>query len=184
MLVTSRTVDAVTGLWRTLIRLTGRHQRRGGDCYIVFGRQHPHALEACHRFYAANARLFDWRGLPRLQLNFAHQTVYPSWLAAFVNEDHFQAIQFTPNRLLVALTRPARALGMAGSVAAGTLAYLVDKKSVSQHSPSPATFSGFETDVLRAARLQNGARSPNHPSGCCSCAPFHVWRPTARRMGF
>ena len=85
------------------------------------------ALEACQRFYAANVRLFDWRGLSRLQLNFAHQTVYPAWLAQFVNEDHFKAIQSAPNRLLVAVTRPARALGMAGSVAAGTLAFLVDK---------------------------------------------------------
>ena len=52
--------------------------------------------------YAANARLFDWRGLKRLQLHFAHQPVYPAWLASFVNEDHFKAIQPDPNRLLVA----------------------------------------------------------------------------------
>lgn len=102
------------------------------------------ALEACQRLYAANAQLLDWRGLTRLQLNFAHQTVYPAWLAAFVNEDHFKAIQSAPSRLLVAETRPARALGLAGSLAAGTLTYLVDKKLFHNIHPVLPRFLGLK----------------------------------------
>ena len=102
------------------------------------------ALEACQRLYAANARLFDWRGLARFQLNFAHQTIYPAWLAYFVNEDHFKAIQSAPNRLLVAVTRPARLLGQAGSVAVGTLAYLVDKKLFHNIHPALPRFLGLK----------------------------------------
>lgn len=102
------------------------------------------ALQACQRLYAANAQLFDWRGLTRLQLSFAHQTVYPAWLAHFVNEGHFKAIQSAPSRLLVAVTRPARALGLAGSVAAGTLAYLVDKQLFHNIHPALPRFLGLK----------------------------------------
>lgn len=102
------------------------------------------ALQACQRLYAANAQLLDWHGLTRIQLNFAHQTVYPAWLAAFVNEGHFKAIQSAPSRLLVAVTRLARALGLAGSVAAGTLAYLVDKKLFHNIHPALPRFLGLK----------------------------------------
>jgi hypothetical protein len=85
------------------------------------------ALQACQRLYAANAQLFDWHGLRQLKFKFAHQTDYPAWLAAFVHEGNFKTLQTAQSQLLVAVTRPAKALGLMGSVAAGTIAYLVDK---------------------------------------------------------
>ena len=101
------------------------------------------ALQACQQLYAANAQLFDWRGLRRLKFNFAHQTVYPAWLAAFVHERNFKTLQTAPSQLLVAVTRPARALGLMGSVAAGTLAYLVDKKLFHHIHPALPRFLGL-----------------------------------------
>ncbi len=130
------------------------------------------ALEACQRLYAANARLFDWRGLPRLQLNFAHQTVYPAWLAAFVNEDHFKAIQYTPNRLLVAVTRPARALGMAGSVAAGTLAYLLDKKLFHNIHPALPRFLGLKQAFFALQDCNTAQEAQITLQAAASAPPF------------
>ena len=101
------------------------------------------ALQACQQLYVANARLFDWRGLRRLKFNFAHQTVYPAWLAAFVHEGNFKTLQTAPSQLLVAVTRPARVLGLAGSVAAGTLAYLVDKQLFHHIHPALPRFLGL-----------------------------------------
>ena len=133
------------------------------------------ALQSCQRLYAANAQLLDWRGLTRLQLNFAHQTVYPAWLAAFVNEDHFKAIQSASSRLLVAVTRPARGLGLAGSVAAGTLAYLLDKKLFHNIHPALPRFMGlkqafFDLQDCKTAKeaqitLQAAAAAPPFMSG-------------------
>jgi predicted acylesterase/phospholipase RssA len=101
------------------------------------------ALKACQRLYAANAQLFDWRGLRQLKFKFAHQTVYPAWLTAFVHEGNFKTLQTSPSQLLVAVTRPARALGLMGSVAAGTLAYLVDKKLIHNIHPALPRFLGL-----------------------------------------
>lgn len=101
------------------------------------------ALKACQQLYATNAHLFDWRGLRRLKFNFSHQTVYPAWLNAFVREDNFKTLQTAPIQLLVAVTRPARALGLMGSVAAGTVAYLVDKKLFHHIHPALPRFLGL-----------------------------------------
>ncbi len=101
------------------------------------------ALQACQRLYAANAQLFDWGELRRLKFKFAHQTVYPAWLAAFVHEGNFKTLQTAPSQLLVTVTRPARALGLMGSVAAGTLAYLVDKKLFHHIHPVLPRFLGL-----------------------------------------
>ncbi len=133
------------------------------------------ALQACQRLYAANAQLFDWRGLTRFQLNFAHQTVYPAWLTAFVHEGNFKALQSASSRLLVAVTRPARGLGLAGSVAAGTLAYLLDKKLFHNIHPALPRFMGlkqafFDLQDCRTAKeaqitLQAAAAAPPFMSG-------------------
>lgn len=133
------------------------------------------SLQSCQRLYAANAHFFDWRGLTRFQLNFAHQTVYPAWLTAFVNEGNFKALQSASSRLRVAVTRPARGLGLAGSVAAGTLAYLLDKKLFHNIHPALPRFMGlkqafFDLQDCKTAKeaqitLQAAAAAPPFMSG-------------------
>lgn len=86
------------------------------------------ALAACKSLYGDNARLLRWRKLFRGRFEFAHQTIYPSWLDAFVNDATFSTLRVSKSSLLVAITRPSRLLGLRLSVAAGTLAYLADKK--------------------------------------------------------
>jgi predicted acylesterase/phospholipase RssA len=133
------------------------------------------ALQAGKRLYAANAQLFDWRGLARFRFSFAHQTIYPAWLAAFVHDGNFSTLQSAPSQLLVAVTRPARALGLTGSIAAGTLAYLVDKKMFHHIHPALPRFLGLKqaffslqdcTTVQEVqATLQAAAAAPPFMSG-------------------
>ncbi|WP_050479430.1 patatin-like phospholipase family protein [Herbaspirillum rhizosphaerae] len=85
------------------------------------------ALDACLRLYAANQRIVDWGQLRSLKMQFAHQEIYPEWLRSFVHVGNFEQIRQSPSRLHVAITRPARLLGVSGSVVAGTLAYVADK---------------------------------------------------------
>jgi len=85
------------------------------------------ALAACQRLYADRTRMFEWRSLLRGRLHYAHRHIYPTWLASFVDAEHFQALRQSKHRLQVAITRPARWLGLRGSIGIATLAYLVDK---------------------------------------------------------
>jgi len=106
------------------------------------------ALQACLRLFAANPKVFDWGGLPKLRLRFAHQQVYPAWVDAFLNTDTFTTLRQASSRLTVALTRPARYLGVSGSVAAGTFAYLVDKYLWNSIHPRLPAWLGLRQDFM------------------------------------
>lgn len=106
------------------------------------------ALQTCLKLYAGNPRVFDWSALPKLKLKFAHQQVYPAWVDAFLNEATFDTLRQSSSRLVVALTRPARFLGTRGSVAAGTLAYLVDKYLWNSIHPRLPRVLGLRQDFM------------------------------------
>lgn len=106
------------------------------------------ALHACLRLYADNRKIFDWSALLKLRLKFAHQHVYPAWVDAFLNAGTFTTLRHSPSRLIVALTRPARFLGTGGSVAAGTLAYLVDKYLWNSIHPRLPKLLGLRQDFM------------------------------------
>jgi predicted patatin/cPLA2 family phospholipase len=106
------------------------------------------ALQACLKLYANNPRILDSAALLKLKLKFAHQHVYPAWINAFLNADTIATLRRSSSRLTVALTRPARFLGMAGSVAAGTLAYLVDKYLWNSIHPRLPGLLGLRQDFM------------------------------------
>ncbi|HEY4146827.1 patatin-like phospholipase family protein [Pinirhizobacter sp.] len=106
------------------------------------------ALEACLRLYAGNPKIFDWSALAAFKLKFAHQQVYPAWVDAFLNARTFTSLRRSSSRLTVALTRPARFLGLGGSVAAGTLAYLVDKYLWNSIHPRLPGLMGLRQDFI------------------------------------
>lgn len=106
------------------------------------------ALQACLRLYAGNPKIFDWSGLSRLRFTFAHQQVYPAWVDAFLNASTLDTLRRSSSRLTVGLTRPARFLGMGGSVLAGTLAYLVDKYVWNSIHPRLPALMGLRQDFM------------------------------------
>ena len=106
------------------------------------------ALDACLRLYSETARIFDWRALPRLTLKFAHQHVYPAWVAAFMHAGTFDAMRDSTSRLAIGLTRPAPHLGVSGTIAAGTLAYLVDKYLWNSIHPRLPKLLGLRQDFV------------------------------------
>ncbi|WP_087495468.1 patatin-like phospholipase family protein [Curvibacter sp. AEP1-3] len=85
------------------------------------------ALNACIDLYATNQSIFNWTALSRGKFQFAHQHIYPAWIESFLNPKTFSALEKSGTKIKVGVTRPAPWLGMAGSVAFGTLAYLIDK---------------------------------------------------------
>lgn len=83
------------------------------------------ALEACARLYRENPRIVHRDG--RFGIRFAHEWIYPAWIASFVHAGTFERVRAHSTQLVVAVTRPSRWLGIGPSVTMATLAYLVDK---------------------------------------------------------
>lgn len=112
--------------WRLPTQLVGTSA--GAAVAAAFLSAGPQAaLASCQRLYNRRTRMFEWRGLLRGRLHFAHRHVYPEWLASFLDARHFDLLRQSPHQLQVAVTRPVRWLGLHGSVALATLAYLADK---------------------------------------------------------
>lgn len=129
----------------------------------------PDAMEACRRLYSGNAAVFRWRGLLSARFEFAHQRIYPAWLAAFVDAASLQRVRLGSSRLLVAVSRPAPLLGLAASVGLGTLAYALDNKLWHRLHPRLPHWFGLRLDFLalhecesheEAARLLCAAAAP------------------------
>ncbi|MFC7411388.1 MULTISPECIES: patatin-like phospholipase family protein [Hydrogenophaga] len=106
------------------------------------------ALNACRALYARNAANFRWRGLLSLRMEFAHQHIYPTWLSAFVTQNNLQRLAEQSSKLLVAVTRPSRLLGLAGSVGMGTLAYAIDNKVRHKLHPRLPHWLGLRLEFL------------------------------------
>jgi predicted acylesterase/phospholipase RssA len=106
------------------------------------------ALDACLDLFAGNAKVFDWAGLRRLKLKFAHQQIYPAWVEAFLNSGTFSTLKGASSRLTVGLSRPARYLGTGTSVAMGTLAYIVDKYLWNSIHPRLPGLLGLRQDFI------------------------------------
>ena len=130
------------------------------------------ALAACLRLYGANSHLFEWRSLAQLQMRFAHQHIYPSWIQSFVNSGNFASLQASRTRLRVALTRPARALGLAGSIVVGTLAYVIDKHLWNSIHPRLPKLLGLRQDFADLHRCHNVDEAQALLSAAAAAPPF------------
>jgi predicted acylesterase/phospholipase RssA len=127
------------------------------------------ALVACRALYGANARIFNWGGLRRGRLEFAHQTIYPAWLDAFVNDKTFGQLRNCGASLQVAVTRPSRRLGLGISVALGMMAYLVDKTICHSIHPRLPGYLGLRQEFIDITRC--GSASDAHQVLLAAAAP-------------
>ena len=139
------------------------------------------ALQACLKLYASNPRIFDWSALPAFKLKFAHQQVYPAWVDAFMNAGTFTTLLQSSSRLTVALTRPARFLGLGGSVAAGTLAYLVDKYLWNSIHPRLPGLLGLRQDFIVLNECADIETAQTLLIAAASAPPIMYARPVGER---
>lgn len=118
------------------------------------------ALAECQRLYRENRRVWEWPRLARLELVFAHQRIYPTWLRAFITDETLARMRQGGSDLLVAITRPAPWLGLRASVLAGSLAYLLDKKVTHSMHPRLTHWLGLRQAFfsLRASAQTDEAR--------------------------
>ena len=111
-----------------------------------------------------------WAG--RLKLSFAHQQIYPAWLSSFVNDAHFDVMRRSASELLVAVTHPARWLGLRGSVAAASLAYVLDKKWLHSIHPQLPRFMGLQQGFYKLDQCASAAEAVKLLLGAGAALPF------------
>jgi predicted acylesterase/phospholipase RssA len=106
------------------------------------------ALEACLKLYRENAHIVNRPDLRRFRLCFAHEYIYPAWIRSFFGACEFKGVLSSSISLQIALTRPARFLGLHASVLAGTVAYLADKYIYSSIHPRLPRYFGLVQEFV------------------------------------
>jgi predicted acylesterase/phospholipase RssA len=160
--------------WALPRQLVGTSAGAGVAAALITHNAHR-ALAAAQQLYDGNAHLVDRAALRRWRLRFGHAHIYPAWIASYVNADTFAALRDSASRLRVAITRPAVGLGVAGSVLAGTLAYVLDKHLAHSIHPRLPRWLGLRqafyelqgcADVQQAQQLlyAAGAAAPFMPT--------------------
>jgi len=130
------------------------------------------ALTACKKLYATNAQLFDWNALMRLKVKFAHQHIYPAWLHSLMGDGDFVALQQSQSRLNVAVTQPARWLGLTGSLITGSVAYLLDKKIAHSIHPKLPRYLGLRQAFFSLNECGSAHEARNLLAAAAAAGPF------------
>ena len=130
------------------------------------------AFAACKKLYEANAQIFDWKALTRLKVKFAHQHIYPSWIESLMRDSDFLTLIATKRQLTVALTQPARFLGLSGSLIAGSIAYLLDKKIAHSIHPKIPKYLGLRQTFVNLTDCQTAQEARILLSAAAAAAPF------------
>lgn len=130
------------------------------------------ARDACLALYAKNSRVLHWSRSAAGRAGFAHRWIYPAWLASFLGPDHFDAIRRSGTSLRVAVTHPARRLGLAGSLALGSLAYLLDKKLAHSIHPRLPTFLGLKQAFYELTHCETALQAQKLLQAAAAAAPF------------
>jgi predicted patatin/cPLA2 family phospholipase len=130
------------------------------------------AFAGCKKLYEANAQIFDWKALTRLKVKFAQQHIYPSWIESLMRDNDYLTLIETKRQLTVALTQPARFLGLSGSLIAGSIAYLLDKKIAHSIHPKIPKYLGLRQAFVNLTDCQTAQEARVLLSAAAAAAPF------------
>lgn len=130
------------------------------------------ALQSCLQLFANNPSIIARSELTRLKFRFAHDYIYPAWISSIVHVANFQRLNTAPSHLQVAITRPARALGLTGSVMAGTLAYILDKHIWHSIHPQLPKYFGLRQDFHELRQCQSAEHAQLILTAAAAAPPF------------
>ena len=164
-----------TGAYAAWLDLTPKHTATSAGAAIatsLLTGTTESALIACKKLYSANAQLFDWRALMRLKVKFAHQHIYPAWLNSLMGDGDYAALQQSKSQLNVAVTQPARWLGVTGSLITGSVAYLLDKKIAHSIHPKLPKYLGLRQAFFSLNECGSAHEARNLLAAAAAAGPF------------
>ncbi|WP_259371710.1 patatin-like phospholipase family protein [Rubrivivax albus] len=130
------------------------------------------ALESCRRLYAANRKIVHRATVLPLRLEFAHARIYPAWIESFVTDDRVARVRDSPSRLHVGLSRPARWLGLGGSLAIASAAYLLERRAATRVHPALPKYLGLGQQLVAVADVGDGSGVRSLLRASAAAAPF------------
>ena len=130
------------------------------------------ALNACKLLYGSNTQLFDWKAVARLKLKFAHQHIYPAWLKSLMGDGDYSALQNAKSQLQIAVTLPGRLLGLTGSLVAGSIAYMLDKKIAHSIHPKLPRYLGLRQKFFNLNECDSAHEARELLAAAAAAAPF------------
>ncbi len=161
----------LTAGWQLPAQLVGTSAGAGVACALIAGRV-SQGVETCKALYASNPKIVDLSGLWRGRLRFAHEHIFPAWVASYLNENNFEAVRNASSRLRVAFARPSPRLGLHLSTLAGTLAYMVDKHISHSIHPRLPRWLGLKQGFMDLHDCTSAAQAQNLISAAAAAPPF------------
>lgn len=166
--------------WQLPVQLVGTSAGAGVACALMAGKV-AEGMQACKTLYANNPRIVDASNLWRGRLAFAHEHIFPAWVASYLNDSNFEALRTARSRLRVAFARPSPLLGLHVSTLAGTLAYLVDKHINHSIHPRLPRWLGLKQGHMDLHDCTSAAEAQNLISAAAAAPPFMQARHVAGR---
>jgi predicted acylesterase/phospholipase RssA len=129
----------------------------------------PDAFDACKRAYAANEHIIK----SRIPLRFAHETIYPAWLRAFVHDASVQRLREreTPT-VMVAFAHLPRWLPTSASLALGAACYIIDKYWSQRIHPALLPRLGYSMQVRELVRSASSDEANALLAAAAAAPPF------------
>lgn len=166
--------------WQLPAQLVGTSAGAGVATALIANKV-AEGMRACRELYASNPSIVDFSNLWRGRLGFAHDHIFPAWVASYLNESNFEAVRTARSRLRVAFTRPSPLLGLHLSTLAGTLAYLVDKHVSNSIHPRLPALLGLKLGFMNLHDCTSAAQAQNLIAAAAAAPPFMRVRQVAGR---
>ena len=157
--------------WRLPAQLVGTSAGAGVATALIAGKA-LEGMEVCKQLYANNPRIIDWSQAWRGRLGFAHEHIFPAWVASYLNESTFDIVQSARSRLRVAFARPHPWLGLHVSTLLGTLAYVVDKHISHSIHPRLPKLLGLQQGYMDLHDCTTLGAAQNLLSAAAAAPPF------------
>ena len=167
--------------WRLPTQLVGTSAGAGVATSLITGKA-AQAVRICKQLYADNPCMVDWSQAWRGRLCFAHEHIFPAWVASYLNDTTFDMMRSARSRLRVAFARPHPLLGLHVSTLAGTLAYMVDKHISHSIHPRLPSLLGLKQGYMNLHDCTTTGEAQNLLSAAAAAPPFMRSRQVSGRV--
>lgn len=134
------------------------------------------AISACQRLFDANPKFHETNRSPNQRGWFAHERIYPTWIAAFADATAAQKLSEDTRVLQIGVCRLPQYLPTSIGLALGTVGYLIDKHLSHRLHPKFPAQLGYVMQIIDVAQHASAAALQNLLVASAAAAPILLGR--------